>query len=382
MNHSLKGFSTSRYFYHYLFWIIILLSYYVDTALLLHFNTSLFFINFFIKNGLLIAIVYLNLRLLMPVFLEKRRFWAYYSWILIILIVGTLAINVLEFNSWEAFYQRFFEAMPKTDHTTHTEETSKTIIAEEKEINISMNMTGTRKLMLDFLTVCRYLVISVLLKFIDDFFNQREVLTKMQVEKTTAELNYLKAQVNPHFLFNTLNNIYGLTLENPTKAGETILKLSDMMKYMLTEGDSDTVLLSKDLENLQHYVEIERLRVREGCKIRFEITGNINSQRITPLLLLPLIENAFKHGVSRSIHDSFLDAVIHVEAKTLTMVIKNNIPPPSSSTASLGMGIQNVRKRLDLFYKGRYHLEVTDDTARNLGEEKQIFIVQLQITLV
>lgn len=371
-----KGLTTSRYFYHYLFWIIIFLSYFVDSALLLHFNVFLFFMNFFLKNGLLIAIVYLNLRILMPVYLEKRYYFSYFTWILIIIIVATLAINVLEFNSWEAFYQRLFEGTPLPDHHVplHEKDAPQAAIGGENKVDIRMNMTGTRKIMLDLLTVCRYLVISVLLKFIDDFFNQREVLNKMQVEKTTAELNYLKAQVNPHFLFNTLNNIYGLTLENPTKAGETVLKLSDMMKYMLTEGDSDTVLLSKDLENLKHYVGIERLRIREDSNIRFEISGNIKSQRIIPLLLLPLIENAFKHGVNRSIANSFLDAVIHVEDKMLFMVIKNNIPPNSVGIESLGIGIQNVKKRLDLFYKGKHKLEV--------NEIGQIFTVQLEISLI
>ncbi len=375
MNPLFKDLTTSRYFYHYLFWLIILLSYFVDTAVLLHFNTSLFFKNLVLKNGLLIGIVYFNLRVLIPHYLEKKRYGVYFTWLLLVLIVGTLAINVVEFNSWTTLYQRVFDTtpMPQPSHTLPEGHAPKAIIIEEKDVRIDMNITSTRKVMIDILTVCRYLVISILLKFIDDFFNQREVLNKMGLEKKTAELNYLKAQVNPHFLFNTLNNIYGLTLENPPKASETVLKLSDMMKYMLTEGDSDTVLLSKDLENLQHYVEIERLRLREDSNIRFEIMGNVNSQRITPLLLLPLIENAFKHGVSRSIADSFLEAVIKVEDNSLFMSIKNNIPPPSVETESLGIGIQNVQKRLDLFYKDKYSLYVT--------EGEQIFTVQLKITL-
>ena len=375
MGHLFKDFTASRYFYHYLFWIIILLSYFVDTAVLLHFNTSLFFKNLILKNGLLIGIVYLNLRVLVPQYLEKKRYWAYFVWLIIVLIIGTLAINMVEFNSWRTLYERVFERtpMPAPSHHTTGSVAPKAVIIEEKNVDIQMNVTYSSKIMTDFLTVCRYLVISILLKFIDDFFNQRDVMNKMALEKQAAELNYLKAQVNPHFLFNTLNNIYGLTLENPSKAGETVLKLSDMMKYMLTEGDSDTVLLSKDLENLQHYVAIERLRLREDSNVRFEIMGNVNSQRITPLLLLPLVENAFKHGVNRSIADSFLDAVIKVENNHLFMSIKNNIPPPSVETESLGIGIQNVQKRLDLFYKDKYSLDVT--------EGGQIFTVQLKITL-
>ena len=367
MNQSVKGFSTSRYFYHYLFWLIILLSYFVDTALLLHFNASLFFINFFFKNGLLIAIVYLNLRILMPVYLEKRRYFAYYTWIIILLIVGTLAINVLEFNSWEAFYQRFFERTPLPEHNMplHEKYAPQAVIVEEKEVNINMNLTGVRKLILDFLTVCRYLVISVLLKFIDDFFKQRDILNKIQVEKKTAELNYLKAQVNPHFLFNTLNNLYGLIIERSEHAAEMVLKLSDMMKYMLSDGHADKVLLKNDFKNLENYIEIERIRLPENIqkKIVFIIEGDINSQMITPLLLLPLLENGFKHGVHRSIDKAFLTATLVVKSNQLDFKIVNNKPLVfnfDEIIPSFGIGIQNVRKRLEMFYPNNYSLMVTE----------------------
>ncbi len=376
-----KGLSTSRYFYHYLFWIIILLSYFVDSALLLHFNASLFFISFVLKNGLLIAIVYLNLKVLMPSYLDKRRYFAYYTWILIILIVGTLAINILEFNSWEAFHQRFFAASPIHEHgiPLQEKEAPQAIIVEEKEVNISINLTGTRKFILDFLTVCRYLVISVLLKFIDDFFNQREVLNKMQVDKTTAELNYLKAQVNPHFLFNTLNNLYGLIIEKSEHAAEMALKLSDMMKYMLSDGNADKVLLKNDLENLKNYIEIERIRLPESTKnqVVFTIEGNITSQTITPLLLLPLIENGFKHGVHRSIDKAFLNATLLIHDNRLEFKMVNNKPNivnVAETIPSFGIGIQNVRKRLELFYPNNNTLEVTETNTH--------FSVHLSLNLI
>ena len=370
MNPLFQGFTTSRYFYHYLFWIIILLSYFVDTALLLHFNASLFFINFFLKNGLLIAIVYLNLRVLMPVYLENRRYFAYYTWIIVILIVGTLAINVLEFNSWESFYQRFFEKTPLPEHgmPLHENKAPKAVVIEEKEVNISMNLTGARKFVLDFLTVCRYLVISVLLKFIDDFFSQREVLNKIQVEKKTAELNYLKAQVNPHFLFNTLNNLYGLIIERSEQAAEMVLKLSDMMKYMLSDGHADKVLLKNDIENLKNYIEIERIRLPEYTqkKVVFIVEGDINSQMITPLLLLPLLENGFKHGVHRSIDKAFLTATMLVKNNQLDFKMVNNKPAAFSfeeTVPSFGIGIENVKKRLEVLYPNNYTLEFSETNA-------------------
>jgi two-component system, LytTR family, sensor kinase len=120
---------------------------------------------------------------------------------------------------------------------------------------------------------------------------------KVELEKITAEMNFLKAQLNPHFLFNTLNNLYGLILEKSDKSAESVLKLADIMKYILSEGKEEKVSLEKEITLIQNYTELERLRKTDAA-ITFTKTGHINGQLITPLLLLPFIENAFTNDTN------------------------------------------------------------------------------------
>ena len=144
-----------------------------------------------------------------------------------------------------------------------------------------------------------------------------------------------------------------------------VLKLSDMMKYMLSDGHADKVLLKNDFKNLENYIEIERIRLPENIqkKIVFIIEGDMNSQMITPLLLLPLLENGFKHGVHRSIDKAFLTATLVVKSNQLDFKIVNNKPLVfnfDEIIPSFGIGIQNVRKRLEMFYPNNYSLMVTE----------------------
>lgn len=367
MGHWRERITNHRYFYHYLFWAIVLLSYFVDAAELRHFDTPLFFRTLFLKNGLLIAIVYLHLRVLIPAFLTPKRYGLYAFSLVLTIIGGTLLTRYTEIKSWGQVYVKTVSH----SHETAALEHEKSI--REIEENAFISVVPNDRYLLDALTVCRYLVISILLKFIDDFFRQREQLQRVQHEKTMVELNVLKAQINPHFLFNTLNNLYGLVLERSELAAETVLKLADIMKYTLAEGNAPTVPLKKDLENLQHYFDLERLRLPDADGVSFSVVGNVENQRITPLLLLPLVENAFKHGVHRSREKPFLKVEIIVTGDALTMETRNPKPAQDEPLASLGMGLQNVRKRLDLLYPGRYRLEIQED-HRN-------FTVTLQLQL-
>ncbi len=356
-----------RYFYHYLFWAVVLLSYFVDAAELRHFDAHLFFRTLLLKNGLLIGIVYLHLRVLIPAFLTPKRYGLYALSLLVTIALGTLLTNRVEVNSWKQIHTKAY-APPHHEE----EEGDKNLVFEIEENTFVGAPSGIRYL-LDALTVCRYLVISILLKFIDDFFRQREQLQQVQHEKTMAELNVLKAQINPHFLFNTLNNLYGLVLERSDLAAETVLKLADIMKYTLAEGDAESVPLKKDLDNLRHYFDLECLRLPDAAEVTFRVEGTVENQRITPLLLLPLVENAFKHGVHRSREKPFLKIDITVTGSTLELKTLNPKPAHEEPSASLGMGLQNVRKRLGLLYPGRYRLET--------GEDHQHFSVSLQLRL-
>ncbi len=346
--------TNDRYFYHYLFWAIVLLSYFVDTAALLHFDAPLFYRTLVLKNGLLIAMVYLHLRVLLPRFLAKKRYWAYMGLVLATIVVCTFAINRIEQRSWGSMYTAGVHLPPNPVEGQHT---PVHVIEEETAGSTSRHS----RLLLDALTVCRYLVISVLLKFIDDFFRQREQLHKIQHEKSLAELNVLKAQVNPHFLFNTLNNLYGLILERSDLAAETVLKLSDIMKYTLAEGNADAVPLKKDLDNLRNYFELECLRLPNTANVQYNIEGTLDNQRIAPLLILPLVENAFKYGVHQQREKQLLNVDIKITGNHLEVDILNQKPTTIDASTSLGLGIQNVKKRLGLLYPDRYRFETEED---------------------
>lgn len=358
----------NRYFYHYLFWAVVLLSYFVDAAELRHFNAHLFFRTLLLKNGLLIAIVYFNLRVLIPAFLVPKHYVVYALTVIGTVAMGTFLTNQIEVTSWSQVHSSMTLPLHHTDEALPNDR-----LALDIEEKVVIGAPLNNRILLDALTVCRYLVISILLKFIDDFFRQREELQQIQHQKTIAELSALKAQINPHFLFNTLNNLYGLVLERSDLAAETVLKLADIMKYTLSEGDATSVPLWKDLDNLRHYFDLESLRLPNTANVTFTIDGKVENQRITPLLLLPLVENAFKHGVHRSREKPLLAIEVAVTPQTLELKTLNLKPPADQQKSSLSIGLQNVRKRLDLLYPGRYQLEIIED--------HQFFRVHLKLQL-
>jgi LytS/YehU family sensor histidine kinase len=221
----------------------------------------------------------------------------------------------------------------------------------------------------------RYLLISFLLKISVDYYEQKETLKKIELLKTTAELNFLKAQVNPHFLFNTLNNLYALILEKSDKSGEAVLKLADIMKYILAEGKEDKVPLQKEIELLYNYTELERLR-KPDAEIIFASSGNTQPHVITPLLLLPLVENAFKYGLNSVSKNGFVRINITAGTGMVQVTVENNIPPVKNNEAlkSLGLGIENVKQRLEILYAGKHAIHIDNKT--------ESFIVNLQLQTV
>jgi len=185
----------------------------------------------------------------------------------------------------------------------------------------------------------------------------------MSLEKLRAEVNYLRAQINPHFLFNTLNNLYGLSLQQSEKTPELIIRLSRMMDYMLYEVEGTKVLLQKDLENLLNYIEMERIRQGNNAVIYYDVEGEISNQLIEPLLFLPLVENAFKHGVNQLIEGAYLEVRLILKEDHLTFTVKNNYKAAKDrKQIHQSLGLTNLRKRLELFYPERHLLDIYDDS--------------------
>lgn len=193
---------------------------------------------------------------------------------------------------------------------------------------------------------------------------------KLKEEKLVAELKYLKSQVNPHFLFNTLNNIYSLVRkhEDP-RAGESVARLGRLMRYMIYESNADTVMVRKELDHLVDFIDLEKVRLYDQEKVDFRVDLNHGANcQIAPMLLIPFVENAFKHG--RESDRILID--ITFDKGVLTLLVENSKNMISQSAEVKGIGLENVKKRLELLYPNRHTLTV---------EETDMYSVKLELTL-
>jgi hypothetical protein len=198
---------------------------------------------------------------------------------------------------------------------------------------------------------------------------QRDLMTAQQ-GKIIAELQLLKAQVHPHFLFNTLNNIYSFSLESSPKTPDLILKLSSLLSYMLYDCKEDEVPLEKELEIMKNYIGLERERYGNLIDVSWNVEGNIEDKYIAPLMLLPFLENAFKHGAAEQLEKPWLSVDIAAKQQTLKCKIVNS-KNENCPIHRHGIGIENVRKRLGLLYPGKHELRLND--------EGDFFVVALTI---
>jgi two-component system, LytTR family, sensor kinase len=184
-----------------------------------------------------------------------------------------------------------------------------------------------------------------------DYRKLKEVAQQLRFEKQEAELNYLKSQTNPHFLFNTLNNIYSLARDKSDLAPESIMRLSKILRYMLYEAGRDYVAIEEELKIVSDYIALEKLRYDESLRLNFNYDVEDMRQSLPPLLLIPLVENAFKHGVSETRLTPFVDIHLTVKNKLLTFVVRNSFDAAGSETQlKENIGLSNLRRQLQLLY--------------------------------
>jgi hypothetical protein len=181
-------------------------------------------------------------------------------------------------------------------------------------------------------------------------------LNEAEDEKVHAELSYLKAQINPHFLFNTLNSIYSLAFKKSDQTAPAIVKLSGLMRYVISDAQEDKVILSKEVEYLTNYIELQKLRLTEKTKVIFEHQGPLDGKMIAPLLLLPFVENAFKYG-SNPEQNSEIKIKLWVSDNFLQFEVKNDIVN-NYDIPSERIGVGNAKDRLELTYSGKYLINI------------------------
>jgi len=213
----------------------------------------------------------------------------------------------------------------------------------------------------------------VCIKFFQNNLHQEKINNRLREEKTSAELKYLKNQIQPHFLFNTLNNLYGLVLSKDRRAPDTIVKLSDMLAYMLYESATDTVLLTQEIENLKNYIALEKMRYDRKLDLQVEIGDIPEAMEIAPMLLIPFVENAFKHGPAKEEGKSKIHIFARVQRGIFRFNVENTFSEqPMDAEIKSGIGLKNVKKRLELIYPDQHELIV---------EEGFTFCIRLQLKL-
>jgi sensor histidine kinase YesM len=295
----------------------------------------------------LVPAVYINIELLLPTLGNRKRI-LFYLLSLIALIILFAWINYNFFDSWSAkvFPDYFF-----------------------------ISYFTFREVML-FFTV--YIIITMLLKLSKSWFQvswlQKELLEK-EKQKAEVELKALKAQINPHFFFNTLNSIYSMALDKDERLPGTVLQLSDLMRYFIYGSKDNFISLEKELIVVNDYIALQKIRSGEQLSIEINKQGEVIGQKIAPLLLITFLENAFKHGAKGSSENTFIRLDIKVEKNKLNFEVENNkgIIDEVNTGEYNGLGLENVKRQLELLYHGKHLLNIKDQPDR--------FVVSLQLSL-
>ncbi len=203
-----------------------------------------------------------------------------------------------------------------------------------------------------------------IIRHIYNHIRLRQATQQLRIEKQQAELNYLKSQTNPHFLFNTLNNIYSLARDKSDLAPESILRLSKMLRFMLYETGGDYIAIEQELKIISDYLALEKLRYDDSLLVTFNYDIEDMKQAIPPLLLIPLVENAFKHGVSETRSRPFVDIHLTINKRQLVFVVKNSTEElAAESGVKENIGLSNLRRQLELLFTD-YNLTVQQGEAR------------------
>ena len=293
-----------------------------------------------------VVVVYINLLYLFPQYLKKGHYWTY----LLLLVLLSFLFTPLKLILIYFLFSKVGSAQQE----------------------ILQNMYAY------FFSTFLVAGLSTVGKIMVDWIVQNRQKVRVENESMQSELRFLKSQINPHFLFNTLNSLYALTLKKDDKAPDIVIKLSEMMRYMLYECNEPRVPLRKEINYLRNYLDLERLRQRAGITIELKVNGTVTDQMIAPLMLIPFLENSFKHGVNAAIQDGFVIATLNVEPRAVHFVLENSKGSQMPTQLHVGrpsggIGLVNVRRRLDLLYPGRYDL--------NIRESPSTYAVHLDLEL-
>lgn len=205
--------------------------------------------------------------------------------------------------------------------------------------------------------------ISTVSRITTEWFRNEIMRKEAEQKQVSAELAFLKSQINPHFLFNTLNNIYALChRNNDSESAEAIAKLSGLMRYMLFGSATSTVKLKDEIEYLHNYLDLQKMRINKNIEVTFTVNGECENFEIAPLLLIPFVENAFKYGLSY-VAESFVRIECIVNDRQLIFKVQNTVHERGKNDLSSGIGLENVKRRLELLYPGKHTMQIKEDNS-------------------
>ena len=290
-----------------------------------------------------VSLFYINSLILIPDVIKKRQ----KSWLYVFLVIALIVVAVVIKLGLAAIYPDF-------------------ILQYKNREGKIMYTEYNQYLIQAFFTSGFFVVISSLLKFATDWFSNERIQRNLESQKKDMELQFLKSQLNPHFLFNSLNNIYSLAYQKSDKTADAILKLSEIMRYMIYESNDSWADLSREVEYLNSYVELQRLRFKDGAAVEINIQGEIDGQKVVPLILISFVENAFKHGVAND-HNDPIKINIIANQKILHFSVSNK-KSKANKDAVGGVGLNNVERRLQLLYPDRYKLNIVNSATHYTTE--------------
>lgn len=321
---------------HLLFWLVTVgFHMYTSFSLVGTAGWEHWLLEVIIRNALLALMVYAHLHYLLPVYLAGKRFLPYIGGLLV-----CFGFYVVIKNTHDVFLTVY---------------------------------TGTRALpfwkysFYNFSIALFYMAFSLALHLSKEWYLQRQRMRQLELEKLTTELEYLKAQINPHFLFNSLNTIFFQIDKSNESARQTVSKFADMLRYQLYECKAEYVSLEREISYLRNYVDLQRLRKDDRYEIAFDTASDGANIRIAPLVMMPLIENAFKH-VSHRPEGNRIHITLALEGKRMKVTVVNTYDDRPASESG-GIGLPNLIRRLELQYPDRHTIEVT--------REKGVFRAEL-----
>lgn len=327
---------------HLIYWLfigglLILIMLLTDKKL----NPEIIVINFGVFSLINISVFYINYTLLIPQLLKK--YWVY--------IIALIALIML------------MAAVKTVIAVLYSDSVLKHVNARTGAIDyteLPLFIWGS------VFTSGFFIISGCLIKFALDWYSNIRIQRSLETEKKDMELQFLKSQLNPHFLFNSLNNIYSLAYQKSDKTADAILKLSEIMRYMIYESNDSWVALSKEIEYLQSYIELQKLRFKDGAAVTMTLNGEIDDQQILPLVLISFVENAFKHGVANDPADPIRINII-ANQKILHFSITNKKSNANKDEIG-GVGLNNVERRLQLLYPDRYKLNIVNSATHYTSE--------------